>query len=200
MGHFLEIVKPYINHYGYWAVFFCVFFESLGLPLPGETFIIVAGLYAAKGILNPLGVILLSVSATFVANNISYAIGYYCGRGFVIKYGKYVFINEHRLLVLEDFVKRYGNKITVAARFILGLRQLNGFIMGTVRMSWPQFAVFNMLGAVLWAGGWFGIAYYLGKKFTGGFIEHSFFIGLAAFVVLIIIIWGKYHENKKRSL
>jgi membrane protein DedA with SNARE-associated domain len=183
----IETIKPYINHYGYWAVFFCVFFESLGLPLPGETLIVVAGLYAAKGVLNPAWVIVLTVMATFIANNISYAIGYSCGRDFLIKYGKYILINERRLFILEDFVKRYGNGIVIAARFILALRQFNGFIMGTVKMPWPQFALFNLIGAILWAGWWIGIAYYLGRKFGDVFIEHSFFIGLGVSLIFIIM-------------
>jgi membrane protein DedA with SNARE-associated domain len=195
MAPIFETVKPYINHYGYWAVFFCVFLESLGLPLPGETLIVVAGLYAAQGTLNPIGLVLLTVIATFAANNISYAIGYSCGRSFVIKYGKYVFINERMLLALEDFVKGYGNKIVVVARFILGLRQLNGFIMGTVKMPWSQFALFNMLGAILWAGWWIGIAYYFGKKFGSSFIEYSFFIGLAAFTLFIIMTYRFFKKH-----
>lgn len=196
MGHFFESVKPYINHYGYWAVFFCVFLESLGLPLPGETLIIVAGLYAAKGILNPVWILLLAVMATFVANNISYAIGFTYGRSFIVKYGKYVFINEQRLLVLEDFVNRYGNKIIVVARFILGLRQLNGFIMGAVKLPWPQFAVFNMIGAILWAGWWIGLSYYLGKKFERIFVEYSIFIGLAALGIVIFMIFRFFKKHQ----
>ena len=72
MSPLVETVRPYIDHYGYWAVFFGVFLESLGLPLPGETLIIVAGLVAAKGVLNVTWVVILAVVATFIANNISY--------------------------------------------------------------------------------------------------------------------------------
>jgi membrane protein DedA with SNARE-associated domain len=196
MPPIFETVKPYINHYGYWAVFFCVFLESLGLPLPGETIIVVAGLYAAKGALNLIGIVLLTVMATFAANNISYAIGYFYGRSFVINYGKYVFINERMLLALEDFVKRHGNKIVVVARFIMGLRQLNGFIMGTVKMPWPQFAVFNMLGAILWAGWWIGIAYYMGKKFESIFMEYSVFIGVAACTLFIVMTYLFFKKHR----
>ena len=66
MVSLVETVRPYINHYGYWAVFFGVFLESLGLPLPGETLIIVAGLVAAKGILNFTWIVVLAILATFV--------------------------------------------------------------------------------------------------------------------------------------
>lgn len=185
----VETVRPYIHHYGYWAVFFGVFLESLGLPLPGETLIIVAGLAAAKGVLNPTWVFLIAVVATFVANNISYLGGFWGGHAFVVKYGKYVFINEKKLRMLEDFVKRHGSKVVVIARFIIGLRQLNGFIAGTVKMAWTKFSVFNMIGAILWVGWWVGTAYYLGKRFDSIFTEYYFLIGIIASIVLIIVAY-----------
>jgi membrane protein DedA with SNARE-associated domain len=188
MTPLVETVKPYVIHYGYWAVFFGVFGESLGLPLPGETLIIVAGLVAAKGILNFTWIVWVAIIATFVANTISYAGGYYGGRNFVIKYGKYVYITEQKLQALENFFKRHGNKVVVVARFILGLRQLNGFIAGIAKMPFVEFAVFNMIGAILWVVWWTGLAYYLGKRFAGIFVECYFFIGIFTLVALLIMI------------
>ena len=185
----VETVKPYIHHYGYWAVFFGVFLESLGLPLPGETLIIVAGLAAGKGVLNPTWVFLLAVVATFAANNISYVVGYWGGHALVVKYGKYILINEEKLLAFENFVKRHGGKVLVVARFIIGLRQLNGFITGTVKMPWLKFVVFNMLGAILWVGWWVGTSYYFGKKFDSIFMKYYFLIGIIASTVLIIMAY-----------
>jgi membrane protein DedA with SNARE-associated domain len=187
MNPLVETIKPYINHYGYWAIFFGVFLESVGLPLPGETLIIVAGLVAAKGILNFSWIVVLAVVATFVANNISYAAGFFGGRVFVIKYGKYVFFNDKRLLELESFVKHHGSKVVVIARFILGLRQINGLIAGTAKMPFVKFEVFNMIGAILWVGWWVGLAYYFGRRFESIFIEYYFLIGVLALLVLVIL-------------
>ena len=199
----IETARPYINHYGYWAVFSCVFLESLGLPLPGETFIVVAGLYAAKGTLNLTAVIFFTVIATFAASNISYIIGCFCGRRFVVQYGKYIFINERMILAFEDFVKRHGSKVIIVARFIMGLRQLNGYMMGTVRMPWWKFTLFNMIGAILWAGWWIGITYYIVKKFDGLFIKYFFLIGLAVstfFIVMAYRFFKKYIEINFQKL
>ena len=197
MTPLVETVTPYIHDYGYWAVFFGVFLESRGLPLPGETLIIVAGLASAKGVLNPAWIMLLGIIATFAANNISYLAGSWGGRAFAIKYGKYVLINEERFMSLEDFVRRHGSKVVVIARFIIGLRQLNGFIAGIVKMPWAQYALFNMVGAILWVGWWVGTAYYFGKKFDAMFMQYYFVIGIALSIVLIFII---YRLLKKREI
>lgn len=193
MGPLVETIKPYISHYGYWAIFFGVFLESLGLPLPGETLIIVAGLAAAKGALNLQWVMALAVIATFVANNISFACGYLGGRGLVLRYGKYVFFSEKRLVALEDFFKRHGGKVVVVARFIIGLRQLNGFIAGTARMPPVQFVLFNMIGAVLWVVWWSALAYYFGRKFSGIFIKYYFFGGI---IILLFFLFIAYRFSK----
>ena len=189
MDTLVETVRPYINHYGYWAIFFGVFLESLGLPVPGETLIIVAGLVAAKGVLNFSWIVILTIIATFIANEISFAIGYWGGNNLLAKYGKYVFINETRLQALEDFMKRHGTKVVVIARFILGLRQINGFIAGTVKMPVVQFVMFNMIGAILWVGWWMGLSYYFGKKFDSIFIKYYFLIGIIGLLMVIIMAY-----------
>jgi len=194
----VEAVRPYIIHYGYWAVFFGVFLESLGLPLPGETLIIVAGLVAAKGILNFSWVVMLAIMATYIANNISYAAGYFGGRDFVLKYGKYIFINETRLEVLENFFKEHGSKVVTFARFIIGMRQFNGFIAGMAKMPLAKFTVFNMVGAILWVVWWTGIAYYCGKKFDNLFIKYYFFIGVLGLMACLFFIL-RFTKNKDKS-
>jgi membrane protein DedA with SNARE-associated domain len=195
----VETVKPYVNHYGYWAVFFGVFLESLGLPLPGETLIIVAALVAAKGVLNIIWVIVFAVVATFIANDISYAIGYWGGHAFVIKYGKYIFFTEKKLLALENFVKRHGSKVVVIARFILGMRQFNGFIAGTAKMPFLKFAIFNMIGALLWVGWWTGLSYYFGKKFDSSFIKYYFLIGMVCLIILMIMAF-RFSKHKQADI
>jgi membrane protein DedA with SNARE-associated domain len=150
-------VTPYVEHYGYAGVFCVIFLESLGLPLPGETFLVLASLCAAKGMLDPAALIIVSILATFLSNLLSYGIGYWKGTGIITKYGKYVFITEKRFHKAEHFFKKYKSMVIVFARFIPGLRQLNGFIMGTIKMPLNHYALFNLLGAILWVLCYVGI-------------------------------------------
>lgn len=198
MNSMVEAVRPYIVHYGYWAVFFGVFLESLGLPLPGETLIIVAGLVAAKGILNFSWIVVLAITATFIANNISFASGYLGGRRFIRKYGKFIFIDESKLEPLENFFKQNGSKVVVLARFIIGMRQFNGFVAGMARMAPLKFAIYNLSGAILWVLWWTGLAYYCGRRYENFFIKCYVVIGVVSLIVCLFFVWRFSKRDKSQ--
>ena len=99
-----------------------------------------------------------------MGDNIGYAIGYFGGRRLLLQYGRYVFLNRHRLRKLETFFDKYGNKVVAISRFIAGLRQFNGIIAGMGKMKWSKFVFFNFIGAVLWVLFWSSSAYFLGSE------------------------------------
>jgi membrane protein DedA with SNARE-associated domain len=94
-----------------------------------------------------------------------------------------VFITEQRLVKLRALFARHGDGIIIIARFISGLRQLNGIIAGLARMKWHRFLVFNMIGAALWAGVWGGLSYML-----GGSIQRLHRIFRQLEVVLLVLV------------
>jgi len=201
----INAAMPYISHYGYWAIFFGVLLENFGIPLPGETLIIVGGICAANGTLNILPVILVGIIAAFLGSNIGYTFGYFGGRPLVKKYGRFVFINEQRFKKLEDFVDSHGSKVIILGRFFIGLRQFSGFIVGISKMSWPRFALFNMVGAILWVGSWAGCAYYFKRKFDTVFTGFENFgkyalIGLVTLALFIIVYYLLQKKWKSLSI
>jgi membrane protein DedA with SNARE-associated domain len=99
-----------------------------------------------------------------VGDNIGFAIGHFGGRRLVLKLGRYVLITEKRLDRAEEFFERHGGKVVPFARFVEGLRQLNGIAAGTFGMGWWRFLVFNVLGAALWVGFWGIVGYFFGDK------------------------------------
>lgn len=177
----VDTFTSYIQHYGYEGLFVVIFLESLGFPLPGESLLITVACFALKE--NLAGIMAVSVMATFLANNLSYAMGYWQGRNFIKNFGKYIFMNEDRLNGAEEFFKKYGKITIVIARFIFALRQLNGLIMGTLKMPWPQYAFFNFLGSVIWVGCWVMIPYYFGKN-----VPLIFKIVLPGGIVFLVLI------------
>ncbi|GAA5069171.1 DedA family protein [Streptomyces sp. SID10815] len=158
----LEHLAPLLGHYGYWAVGGVVFVEDFGIPAPGETILIAAGVYAGAGELNVVAVGLIAFTAAVVGDNIGYLIGRLGGRAFVHRWGKYVFLTPERFASAERFFTRHGGKIVTVARFVEGLRQANGIIAGTSGMHWLRFLAFNALGAALWVGMWVTLAYFAG--------------------------------------
>jgi membrane protein DedA with SNARE-associated domain len=159
----LASLAPVLNRYGYLAVGGFITLEDFGIPLPGETILIAAAVYAGAGKLNIIAVLVIGVVAAVLGDNIGYLIGTYGGRRVVERWGRYVFITPERLDKAEAFFQRRGGWIVVIARFIEGLRQLNGIIAGTSSMPWRKFVVYNILGAVLWVGTWASLGYFAGN-------------------------------------
>jgi membrane protein DedA with SNARE-associated domain len=161
---FLASLAPLLNHYGYLALGGLILVEDFGVPAPGESILIAASVYAGAGRLNIVAVGVIAVLAAVAGDNIGYAIGRYGGHALVLRFGKYVLLTRERMDKAERFFRRYGGQIVVVARFIEGLRQLNGIIAGTAEMPWPRFLVFNTLGATLWVGVWSTVGYLAGNN------------------------------------
>jgi membrane protein DedA with SNARE-associated domain len=158
----LAHLAPLLSHYGYLAVGGVVLVEDFGVPAPGETILIAAGVYAGAGELNVVAVGLIAFATAIVGDNIGYLVGRFGGRAFVHRWGRYVFLTPERFETAERFFSRHGGKIVTVARFVEGLRQANGIIAGTTGMHWLRFLAFNALGAALWVGLWLTLAYFAG--------------------------------------
>lgn len=149
------------------ATFGVVALESLGLPVPGETTIILAAGAAADGELNIYAVALTAFVAAVLGDNIGYLVGRKLGRAAVLRLGGRVGITEEGLARAERVAARWGPLMVAGARFFVVLRQLNGLVAGTTGMHWARFLVANMIGAALWVGLWCTLAYRFGRT-----VEH----------------------------
>ena len=164
MHHFLQILQPLFDRYGYLAVFTTIFLEDFGVPMPGETTLVVGSLLAAHGGLNIVLFGLVAWAAAVLGDNVGYAIGRYAARTLILSIGRYLFINERRIAAVETVFRRRGPILVVIARFVEILRQMNGIVAGMVRMPWRRFLAFNALGAGLWVAFWATLAYEVGKR------------------------------------
>ena len=160
---FLSALAGPLDHFGYWAVLLFVLVEDFGIPLPGETVLIAASVYAGAGRLNVVAVGVTGFIAAVMGDNIGFAIGHYGGRALVLRWGRYVRLTGERLDKAEAFFDRHGAWIITVARFIEGLRQANGIIAGIVGLRWLRFLAFNALGAALWVGTWVTLGYLAGS-------------------------------------
>ncbi len=160
----LASLAPLLNSYGYLAVGGVLFLEDFGIPVPGETILIAAAVYAGAGSLNIAVVVGIAVLAAVAGDNVGFAIGHLGGRRLVERFGRYVLLTPARLETAERFFTRHGGKIIVVARFVEGLRQTNGILAGLTGVPWRRFLVFNTLGAVLWVGVWASLGYLAGTN------------------------------------
>ncbi|WP_067495238.1 DedA family protein [Actinoplanes sp. TFC3] len=200
---FLHGVAPILDRWGYLAVAAVIGVESFGVPAPGQTIMVAAAIYASWGRLDIWVVGLIAFVAAVVGDNIGYWIGVRGGRKAVHRFGKYIFITPARLEKAEQFFARRGNRIVVVARFIDGLRQLNGVIAGITAMPWKTFLLYNAIGAALWVGWWTTISYLLGPK-LGDLIEQAhhytwYAVGAAVLAIGAYVFLHMRHIRKRKA-
>ena len=195
LHHILGAMTPWLHAYGSAAVFVILMLELLGLPLPGESILVVAAILAGRGEIS-FPILLLSAWGGAVAgDNIGYLIGRTLGRNLLRRYGRKVGIKPESLQKVEAIFARYGAVTVGAARFFNILRQLNGVVAGALEMHWLKFLFFNALGGAIWVAAWTTAGFYLGKNDTKieGLVQKLGLYGLliAALVagLVIGIIW-----------
>ena len=160
----LSLITHLIQSYGYYAVFALIALESMGIPLPGETALISAALYA--GTTHHLNIAVLAVvaaSAAVIGDNAGYWIGRTGGQRLAERYGRYVGLDRAKLKVARYLFARHGVKVVFFGRFIAVLRTFAAFFSGVSKMRWSRFVVANTAGGLLWAGFYAFGAYALGN-------------------------------------
>ena len=196
MLELLPSIGHLVHDYGLVVVAAVIGLESLGFPFPGESALILAGIFAGtKHELNIFAVVFTATGAAIVGQMIGYVIGREYGYWLLLRYGSYVGITESRIKLGEYLFLRYGSKIIFIARFVPLLRSLAGILAGANRMPWRQFMLANVVGALAWAS-FFGFAAYIFghqiHKFAGPMV---IVIGVAAVIALIVgAIFISRHE------
>jgi membrane protein DedA with SNARE-associated domain len=171
---------------GYLVLFALVAAESLGVPVPGETALVAAGVLSTHGSLRIELVIVVAAGAAIIGDNIGYLIGRTGGRRLLERPG---FLEERRRAVLEKggpFFARHGPKAVFLGRWVSGLRIAAAWMAGINRMPWPVFLFWNALGGMAWATSVGLLSYYLGptaEKIIG-------YVGYAGVGVVVLAVAG----------
>jgi membrane protein DedA with SNARE-associated domain len=178
-------ILPIIEQYGYLVVFFGVMLESIGVPIPGETILIVAGFLVQQGTLNLTDTIVLGISGTILGNQIGYWAGLKGGRPFVLRWGYYVGITPERLARVEGFFARHGGKAVFLARFIPWLRAFGALVAGIGHMHRRRFFFYNILAGAVWATASVMVGYLFGESL--GLMET--WIGPGAVLLVVVLVF-----------
>jgi len=184
----LRKLEPALDSYGYLAVGGFVFLEDFGVPVPGEAVLILGAVYAGAGRLSLPLVLLLGFLAAIAGDNVGFAIGHFGGRPLAERYGRYVGLTPARLDRATATFDRHGGKIITVARFIEGLRQVNGIIAGIAGIAWLRFLAFNALGAALWVTVWTSVGYFSGSHIGSIYnaaTRYDAYVGAAVAVLLL---------------
>lgn len=160
----MALVTHLLQSYGYFAVFLFIGLESVGLPLPGETTLIAAALYAGSTHhLNIVAVAAIAAVAAIVGDNGGYWLGKHGGARLVRRYGRWVGLDAPTLKVGRYLFDRHGGTVVFAGRFVSVLRTSAAFLAGVNGMRRSRFIIANAAGGLLWSVGWAVGAYFLGS-------------------------------------
>ena len=188
----LAALQNYVVEYGYWAVAISLLLENAGIPVPGETILLLASFLAfSRQELHLPYIIVVAVCAATLGDNLGFAIGYRGGRPLLDRYQATFRIATATIERGERLFEQYGAITIFFARFIFGLRVIAGPLAGVLRMQWKRFAIFNFLGALLWVSVISLVGYHFGKHWDRlvHYME-KLNIGIAILVgIALLVLW-----------
>ena len=186
--HFIETL-------GYPGVFIMSALESTFLPIPSSATLIPAGYLIHQGTWNGPLVFALAIAGTLVGSLSNYALAYYCGRYMLVKYGKYMLMDEIKLAKIEEFFEKYGAMSIFFGRLIAGVRHFISFPAGLAKMDLVKFSAYTALGGGLWTLILLTIGYMIGdNKDLVADLLPAIKIGF----VVVIAAFGFYKWKKSR--
>jgi membrane protein DedA with SNARE-associated domain len=197
----LNRVLDLYAEYGYAVIFVPVFLETAGLPLPGETSLLLAGVASATGRIDVFWAIVVGATAAILGDNVGYAIGRFGGRPLVMRLAHIGGI-ERSLAWGEDYFARRGGITVFFARWLPGLRIFGAWIAGMVHMPWWRFALWNAAGGICWTTSIVLLGHFFGNSIH--VVERVLGIGgvivLIAVAVVALGFWRRHEHAKKHAL
>jgi len=193
----LDFLRNAVVHYGYWAVGAALLLENAGVPVPGETILLLASLlaYSQHELQLPWIIVVATIAAT-IGDNLGFALGLYGGRPLLARYQSIFRIRNETIVRGERLFAKYGGATVFLARFVAGMRIIAGPLAGVLRMPWRKFLIFNFLGAAVWVTVISGVGYLFGQHF--GRLERDIkrFDAVAVICVLVMAAWLWWRNRK----
>lgn len=193
-------VPTLIAHYGYFAIFCVIALESAGIPLPGETILVSAAIYAGTAHeLNIVGIITAAAAGAIFGDNIGFWVGREVGLRLLIRHGHYIKLDESKLKLGQYLFQKHGGKIVFLGRFVAVLRAFAALLAGANGFDPKRFFLFNAAGGIAWAALFGSLGYVFGAeahKIAGPF-------GLAMLAVVVVALlfgWRFYKSHEARLM
>jgi membrane protein DedA with SNARE-associated domain len=196
---FAQTLDHMLQSYGYYVVFAVIGLEAMGLPLPGESMLIGASIYAAAtGKLDIAFVITAAAAGAILGDNLGYVIGRKAGFPLLKRYGGYVGLNDRRMKVGAYLFEKHGGAVVFTGRFIAILRTFVALMAGANHMHWKVFLFWNAVGGIAWTTLYCTTAYLLGDVVRQ--IEGKLAWGLGGVAVIVIGVAVWFLRRNERHL
>ncbi len=186
----MDKILSLIEHFGYLFIFFGVMLGCSGIPFPGATILLAAGILVQQGHLELGEAIAFGILGAVIGNQIGYWAGRRGGREFVLKWGRYVKITPERLGRVERFFIRYGGRAVFASRFVSVFRVLGAPVAGISGMRGGTFLLYSALGGTVWATAVVLLGYFFGQSWAEA--QHWTGRGPLLLALLLAVALGLY--------
>jgi membrane-associated protein len=202
MHDLINTIRHFLIAWGYWAVALGLVLENAGVPVPGETILILASVlsYSTHELRLPWIFVVGTIAAT-AGDNIGYWIGRKGGRPLLERWQRFFGVRDEHIAAAEKLIEKYGAASIFFARFITGVRVIAGPLAGVLRMEWKRFALFNFLGALVWVVVISSLGYSFGSQW-GRLLElmkEANWIILAVVAVLALFFLWKRRRRARRA-
>jgi membrane protein DedA with SNARE-associated domain len=177
-----------IGSWGLPAVFLLMLLESACIPVPSEAIMPFAGFAVSQGKLTLAGIVIAGVAGNLVGSWIAYAVGYYGGRPFVDRWGKYVLLRPHHLDTAQHWFDHYGAPVVFFGRMIPIVRTFISLPAGFGKMKFWKFTLFTALGCIPWVAMLGYLGYKLGANWDKiqPYLHYADYLVVLAFIVLVV--------------
>jgi membrane protein DedA with SNARE-associated domain len=194
----LDLLQNAVVQYGYWAVGAALLLENAGVPVPGETILLLASFlaYSQHELRLPWIIAVATIAAT-LGDNLGFALGYYGGRPLLLRYQSMFRIKNATITRGEELFAKYGALTVFFARFVFGMRIVAGPMAGVLRMSWRKFLIFNFLGALVWVTVISSVGYLFGRHWNR--LEEGLkrfdIVALVLVLLVAAFLWWRNRNN-----
>ena len=195
----MDTLLQLMESYGYIALFVAMVLENANIPIPSEVVLGFAGFLISQQIFSFWTTFIVACLAGLVGSVLSYWLGSYGGRPLLLKYGKYIFFNEHKFQMAENMFNKYGGAAVLICRFLPGVRTFISFPAGIARYPFWKFTIFTIIGTIPWTLLLVWAGSLLGSHWRDLIQYNHIFLIVIAVVCVIAAVVYFWHKRRRRN-
>lgn len=194
----LMIIGNIISQMGYFGIGIGMLIESACIPLPSELVLPIGGFLVAEGKITMLGANIAVNLGSMIGSVIAYIVGYYGGRSFILKYGKYFFMSQSHFYHSEKAFLRFGGAAVFFGRLLPVIRTFISLPAGIARMNFKKFLIYSLVGMIPWNFALIYFGFVFGDKYQEVFrpyFKKFEYLVVALIFIAIVIIFIKLKKH-----
>jgi membrane protein DedA with SNARE-associated domain len=196
----METALGWITQYGATALFFCMMFGIIGLPIPDETLLVFSGYLIHKGTLHPVWTFSMALAGSMCGITVSYLLGHVYGLKLIHKYGRYFHFTEARFRKVHNWFERFGGWSLFFGYYVAGVRHFTAMFAGASGLEFRAFATYAYLGSLTWVLAFLSVGYIIGDQWQEASEQLHRYIVIASLALGVMLgIYLLVRWARKRS-